>query len=142
MNLTDISDDNIADYKKFEQLYSENLSMYLSRIYPDKKSIEKWCYINVNDENIGSIWLEKVSENTLKLGVFIADEKYRNKGYGTFSIKEMLNFAKHSKYEIVTLNVRITNHMAINTYQNLGFRKTNQYVKNNGIEVISMIYEL
>ena len=142
MNLTDISDDNIADYKKFEQLYSENLSMYLSRIYPDKKSIEKWCYINVNDENIGSIWLEKVSENTLKLGVFIADEKYRNKGFGTFSIKEMLNFAKHSKYEIVTLNVRITNHMAINTYQNLGFRKTNQYVKNNGIEVISMIYEL
>lgn len=142
MNLTDISDDNIADYKKFEQLYSENLSMYLSRIYTDKKSIEKWCYINVNDENIGSIWLEKVSENTLKLGVFIADEKYRNKGYGTFSIKEMLNFAKHSKYEIVTLNVRITNHMAINTYQNLGFRKTNQYVKNNGIEVISMIYEL
>ena len=142
MNLTDISDDNIADYKKFEQLYSENLSLYLSRIYPDKKSIEKWCYINVNDENIGSIWLEKVSENTLKLGVFIADEKYRNKGYGTFSIKEMLNFAKHSKYEIVTLNVRITNHMAINTYQNLGFRKTNQYVKNNGIEVISMIYEL
>lgn len=142
MNLTDISDDNISDYKKFEQLYSENLSMYLSRIYPDKKSIEKWCYINVNDENIGSIWLEKVSENTLKLGVFIADEKYRNKGYGTFSIKEMLNFAKHSKYEIVTLNVRITNHMAINTYQNLGFRKTNQYVKNNGIEVISMIYEL
>lgn len=142
MNLTDISDDNIADYKKFEQLYSENLSMYLSRIYPDKKSIEKWCYINVNDENIGSIWLEKVSKNTLKLGVFIADEKYRNKGYGTFSIKEMLNFAKHSKYEIVTLNVRITNHMAINTYQNLGFRKTNQYVKNNGIEVISMIYEL
>ena len=142
MNLTDISDDNIADYKKFEQLYSENLSMYLSRIYPDKKSIEKWCYINVNDENIGSIWLEKVSENTLKLGVFIADEKYTNKGYGTFSIKEMLNFAKHSKYEIVTLNVRITNHMAINTYQNLGFRKTNQYVKNNGIEVISMIYEL
>lgn len=142
MNLTDIFDDNIADYKKFEQLYSENLSMYLSRIYPDKKSIEKWCYINVNDENIGSIWLEKVSENTLKLGVFIADEKYRNKGYGTFSIKEMLNFAKHSKYEIVTLNVRITNHMAINTYQNLGFRKTNQYVKNNGIEVISMIYEL
>lgn len=142
MNLTNISDDNIADYKKFEQLYSENLSMYLSRIYPDKKSIEKWCYINVNDENIGSIWLEKVSENTLKLGVFIADEKYRNKGYGTFSIKEMLNFAKLSKYEIVTLNVRITNHMAINTYQNLGFRKTNQYVKNNGIEVISMIYEL
>lgn len=142
MNLTDISDDNIADYKKFEQLYSENLSMYLSRIYPDKKSIEKWCYINVNDENIGSIWLEKVSENTLKLGVFIADEKYRNKGYGTSSIKEMLNFAQHSKYEIVTLNVRITNHMAINTYQNLGFRKTNQYVKNNGIEVISMIYEL
>lgn len=40
MNLTDISDDNIADYKKFEQLYSENLSMYLSRIYPDKNQLK------------------------------------------------------------------------------------------------------
>ena len=47
-----------------------------------------------------------------------------------------------NNYKTVTLNVRITNHRAIKAYQNIGFKKTNQYYKNNGIEVISMTYEL
>lgn len=119
------------------------MSIYLSRIYPDSNSVIKWCYIiNENNINIGSIWLEKVDENILKLGIFIAEEKYRNKGFGTLVIKEMLDIAKLNNYKAVTLNVRITNHRAIKTYQNIGFKKTNQYYKNNGIEVISMIYQL
>lgn len=142
MKLVNISEENISFYQQFENCYYENLSMYLSRIYPDSNSVIKWCYINENDENIGSIWLEKVDENILKLGVFIADKKYRNKGLGTLAIKEMLDFAKINNYKAVTLNVRVENHRAFNTYQNLGFKKINQYVKNNGVEVISMVYEL
>lgn len=124
MKLVNITEENISFYQQFENCYYENLSMYLSRIYPDSNSVIKWCYINENNKNIGSIWLEKVEENILKLGIFIFDEKYRNRGLGTLAIKKMLDFAK------------------FNTYQNLGFMKINQYVKNNGIEVISMIYEL
>ncbi len=142
MKLIDITFENIADYSKFEHLYNNNLSMYLSRIYPDKNYVFKWCYINVDNENIGSIWLEKVNENTLKLGVFIAEEKYRNKEFGTLAIKEMLDIAKLNNYKFVTLNVRVENHRAFNTYQNLGFKKAKQYVKNNGVEVISMVYKL
>ena len=118
------------------------MSIYLSRIYPDSNSVIKWCYINEKNKNIGSIWLEKVDENILKLGIFIAEEKYRNKGFGTLAIKEMLDIAKLNNYKTVTLNVRITNHRAIKAYQKIGFKKTNQYVKNNGIEVISMTYQL
>lgn len=142
MKLVNITEENISFYKQFENCYNENLSIYLSRIYPDSNSVIKWCYINENNINIGSIWLEKVDENILKLGIFIAEEKYRNKGFGTLAIKEMLDIAKLNNYKAVTLNVRITNHMAIKTYQNIGFKKTNQYYKNNGIEVISMIYQL
>ena len=142
MKLVDVTDENISCYKQFENCYNNNLKIYLSRIYPDKNSVFEWCYINVDNENIGSIWLEKVNENTLKLGVFIAEEKYRNKGFGTLAIKEMLDIAKLNNYNAVTLNVRVENYRAFNTYKNLGFKKTKQYVKNNGIEVISMVYEL
>lgn len=142
MKLINITEENISFYKQFENYYNENLSIYLSRIYPDSNSVIKWCYINENNINIGSIWLEKVDENILKLGIFIAEEKYSNKGFGTLAIKEMLDIAKLNNYKTVTLNVRITNHRAIKAYQNIGFKKTNQYVKNNGVEVISMTYEL
>ena len=142
MKLINITEENISFYKQFENYYNENLSIYLSRIYPDSNSVIKWCYINENTINIGSIRLEKVDENILKLGIFIAEEKYRNKGFGTLAIKEMLDIAKLNNYKTVTLNVRITNHRAIKVYQNIGFKKTNQYVKNNGVEVISMTYEL
>lgn len=142
MKLINITEENISFYKQFENYYNENLSIYLSRIYPDSNSVIKWCYINEKNKNIGSIWLEKVDENILKLGIFIAEEKYRNKGFGTFAIKEMLDIAKLNNYKTVTLNVRITNHRAIKDYQKIGFKKTNKYVKNNGIEVISMTYQL
>lgn len=142
MKLINITEENIYFYKQFENYYNENLSIYLSRIYPDSNSVIKQCYINENNINIGSIWLEKVDENILKLGIFIAEEKYRNKGFGTLAIKEMLDIAKLNNYKTVTLNVRITNHRAIKAYQNIGFKKTNQYVKNNGVEVISMTYQL
>ncbi len=142
MKLINITEENISFYKQFENYYNENLSIYLSRIYPDSNSVIKWCYINEKNKNIGSIWLEKVDENILKLGIFIAEEKYRNKGFGTLAIKEMLDIAKLNNYKTVTLNVRITNHRAIKAYQKIGFKKTNQYVKNNGIEVISMTYQL
>lgn len=142
MKLINITEENISFYKQFENYYNENLSIYLSRIYPDSNSVIKWCYINEKNKNIGSIWLEKVDENILKLGIFIAEEKYRNKGFGTLAIKEMLDIAKLNNYKTVTLNVRITNHRAIEAYQNIGFKKTNQYYKNNCIEVISMTYEL
>lgn len=139
MILIDITNENLRSYKQFE-IYFDNLSSYLSRIYPDFDTKIKWCYINVDNKNIGSIWLEKFDVNTVKLGVFIADEKYRNKGYGTFSIKEIIRFAKDLGYRSVVLNVRISNIKAFNVYQNIGFKETKRFTKNNGIDVIQMEY--
>lgn len=60
MKLINITEENISFYKQFENYYNENLSIYLSRIYPDSNSVIKWCYINEKNKNIGSIWLEKL----------------------------------------------------------------------------------
>lgn len=142
MELIEITNDNIKNYKDFEKCYTDKLSQFLSRIYPDNNTVVKWCYINVDSRNIGSIWLETVNKETVKLGVFIADEEYRNKGYGTIAIKEMLYFAKDKGYKSAVLNVRIGNRRAYNTYSKLGFAEIKRYTKENGIDVISMGMEL
>lgn len=139
MILIDIINENLRSYKQFEN-YFDNLSSYLSRIYPDFDIKIKWSYINVDNKNIGSIWLEKVDVNTVKLGVFIADEKYRNKGYGALAIKKIICFVKDLGYKSVVLNVRIGNIKAFNVYQNIGFKETKRFTKNNGVDVIQMEY--
>lgn len=139
MILIDITNENLRSYKQFENCF-DNLSSYLSRIYPDFDTKIKWCYINVDNKNIGGIWLEKVDVNTVKLGVFIADEKYRNKGYGTFAINEIIRFAKNLGYKSVVLNVRISNIKAFNVYQNIGFKEIKRFTKNNGVDLIQMEY--
>lgn len=142
MILIDITENNISNYKLFEKCYDDNLSKYLSRIYPDSDTVIKWCYINVDGENIGSVWLEAVGENTVKLGVFIAEEKYRNKNYGTKAIENLLCFAKDKGYKNVILNVRTNNIRAYTLYKKLGFVEIKRYTKENGIEVFLMKLEL
>lgn len=142
MILIDITENNISNYKLFEKCYDYNLSKYLSRIYPDSDTVIKWCYINVDGENIGSVWLEAVSENTVKLGVFIVEEKYRNKNYGTKAIENLLCFAKDKGYKNVILNVRTNNIRAYTLYKKLGFVEIKKYTKENGIEVFLMRLEL
>lgn len=141
MILIDVTENNISKYKSFEKCY-DNLSKYLSRIYPNSDTVIKWCYINVDDKNIGSVWLETVDESTVKLGIFIVEEKYRNKNYGTNAIENMLCFAKDKGYKNVILNVRTNNNRAYSLYQKLGFVETKRYIKENGIEVFLMKLEL
>ena len=142
MILIDITENNIRNYIDFEKCYTDKLSQFLSRIYPDSDTVIKWCYINVGDENIGSIWLEAVDENTVKLGIFIAEEKYRNRNYGTKAIENLLCFAKDKGYKNVILNVRTNNIRAYTLYKKLGFVQIKKYTKENGIEVFLMKLEL
>ena len=142
MILIDITENNIRNYTDFEKCYTDKLSQFLSRIYPDSDTVIKWCYINVGDENIGSVWLEEIDEITVKLGIFIAEEKYRNRNYGTKAIENLLCFAKDKGYKSVILNVRTSNIRAYSLYQKLGFIEINRYTKENGIDVISMELEL
>ena len=142
MILIDITENNIRNYIDFEKCYTDKLSQFLSRIYPDSDTVIKWCYINVDGKNIGSIWLETVDIDTAKLGVFIANEEYRNNGYGSKAIENLLCFAKDKGYKSVILNVRTSNIRAYSLYQKLGFVEINRYTKENGIDVITMELEL
>ena len=144
IKLEEINQTNKHFYKNFETAFVENLSQYQSRIYPDKAA-EKllWYYIKSNGEYIGSIWLEKEENQAYAvLGIFIADEKYRNQGLGAEAIRLILDKAVLINVDEVRLNVRKNNARAINCYRKIGFVETEEYKTAKGIAAIKMIYRI
>ena len=137
MKLIPVDKDNRNAYRKFEN--AEDLSCYLSRIYPDlEASYLKWMYIEEDGNYIGSVWLEGQNINQAKLGIFIADPAYRDKGIGKYAIQQMISLAKSDGIDIITLNVRVGNLRARKVYAACGFKEEKRFKKENGIEVFSM----
>ena len=122
MRLIPIDTENRGFYQKFEN--SEDLSLYLSRIYPDLKSpYLKWMYIEENQRYIGSIWLEGKEIHLVKLGIFIAEPAYRDKGIGKQAIRQMIAIAENDGVHVITLNVRVENVRAKKVYTTCGFQR-------------------
>ncbi len=138
-----IDESNKYRYKKFEEVFNSDLSKYQSRIYPNFQAEKiKWYYIKYNNEYIGSIWLEKPYEcNYADLGIFIAYDKYRNKGIGMHVIKQILEKTNDLYIEEVRLRVRKNNERAKKCYHKIGFVDSKEFAKDNGITVIEMIYK-
>lgn len=68
--------------------------------------------------------------NALGLGSFEIFPKYRNKGYGTKAIKQIVNKYK-SKYKLIYCYVDKTNTDAIRFYKRIGKVITNKDKNNN-----------
>ncbi len=137
MRLIPIDEENRAFYQKFEN--ARDLTSYMSRIYPDNgSSYLNWMYIEEDEHYIGSIWLEGKDTCLAKLGIFIAEPSYRNKGLGKKAIQQMLVIAKSNGINIITLNVRLENARAIKVYTDCGFKIKARFRKENGIDVLSM----
>lgn len=140
MRLIQIDKENRKFYQKFEN--SEDLSLYMSRIYPDyESSYLKWMYIEENQRYVGSIWLEGKDTDLVKLGIFIAEPTYRDKGIGKQAIQQMIIMAKNNGVHVITLNVRVENLRAKKVYTNCGF-KIKKIRKVNGIDAFSMELQL
>ncbi len=141
MRLIPVDKENIDFYKKFEN--SKDLSLYMSRIYPNYESAYlKWMYIEYDRHYIGSIWLEGKDIRLVKLGVFIADPAYRDKGIGKLAIQQMITIAESDGIHVIALNVRTENERAVKAYAACGFKITKRFKKENDIEAFSMELEL
>lgn len=139
--LEEISEVNYNFYKTFDEIFESNLSEYQSRIYPNSSAeLLKWYYIKYDDFYIGSVWIEK-EEKTFNpvLGVFIAYEEYRNKGYGTTVIKMIINDMDKIGINEIYLRVREKNKRAICCYNRIGFKEINR-VEKNGVIGLEMMY--
>ena len=144
MNLIKINETNKIEYKQFEK--DTDLYDYQTRIYPDKTcDIVLWYYINEDDKDIGSVWLEikHRTDKEAKLGIFIVDPMYRGLGIGRKAIDDIirLNALKYG-LALIRLNVRENNIRAQRAYLSCGFVEKDRYVKENGVAVVAMERDL
>ena len=143
IELEKINEGNISFYEEYQKAFETDLNKYQSRIYPNKScDILHWYHIKAQSRHIGAIWLEQKSEeNFAVLGIFIADEKYRNKGIGSLAIEKIKEaFMPFMTVDKILLHVRAENIRAVNCYKKCGFIEERKYTKPNGTKVIEMVY--
>lgn len=138
-----VCNENLSHYNEYEKVFETNLKQYQSRIYPaENADILRWYHIKVDEKYIGAIWLDKNSdEDFAVLGIFIADEFYRNKGIGKSAIEQIIKTdLQHMHTNKLLLRVREENERAIRCYKSVGFKENRRCRKGN-LNVIEMIYE-
>ncbi len=141
--LEQVCDENMPHYSEYEKAFATDLMQYQSRIYPSESAeVLRWHHIKTNEKYIGAIWLEKYANDDFAvLGVFIADEFYRNKGIGKAAIKQIIKTdLQHMHTNKILLRVREENERAIRCYKSVGFKENKRYPKGS-LNVIEMIYE-
>ena len=141
--LEQVCNENLSHYKEYEKVFETDLKQSQSRIYPSENvDVLRWYHIKTDNRYIGAIWLEKnVNEDFAILGIFIADEFYRNKGIGKTAIEQIIKTdLQYTHTNKILLRVREENERAIRCYKSVGFKENRRYRKNN-LNVIEMIYE-
>ena len=142
--LEQVCNKNMSHYSEYEKAFETDLMQYQSRIYPSENAeILRWYHIKADEKYIGAIWLEKdANDDFAVLGVFIADELYRNKGIGKSAIEQIIKTDLQNMHtNKILLRVREENERAIKCYKSVGFKENRRYKKDN-LSVIEMIYEV
>lgn len=141
--LEQICNENMSHYSEYKKTFETDLKQYQSRIYPSESAeVLCWYHIKIDEKYIGAIWLEKnFNEDFAVLGIFIADELYRNKGIGKAAIEHIIKTdLQYIHTNKILLHVREENERAIKCYKSVGFKENRRYEKGN-FSVIEMIYD-
>lgn len=80
--------------------------------------------VSINNEDIGVVYLIHNKKNSAEVGIFIADEKNRSKGYGKQMIAWLLKLGfEVLGFESIYLYTLEENKRAIKLYSNFGFKE-------------------
>ena len=136
-----LSPRNTEDVEFFtEWLNDFETTDYLGRsgilitIAGEKKYLEEnyspeatFVIVTIKDNKmIGTVSLEKIDNinRTATLGIFIGDKDYRDKGYGTESIKLILEYGfKYMNLNNIKLDLMEFNNRALKCYEKCGFKE-------------------
>lgn len=138
MNL-DLIKFSIEHIKLIEKWESTNeLSKYLSHTRPEylrEPNMEEekhtlFFMIKFNEQIVGATWLENITENDAKIGIYIALTNFRGKGIGSEVIKILIGMGfKEMNLKRLFLNVREKNVNALKCYEKCGFKITKKNPK-------------
>lgn len=137
-----VTPENLHAYRRFEDLFSAELSKFQSRIYPRESPAKLcWDYIKLNGDTLGAVWLEKAREEDrfAVLGIFISESGLRGRGIGRRAICRYISAnARSMGVDSVRLNVRKENARAVRCYLSCGFSVTGEFVTQNGFPALQM----
>jgi len=104
------------------------VSIESEKAWLEKAMSEKYCFAIINKDNdtlLGNISLMKIHEvnRTAELGIFIGDENYLSRGYGSEAIMLLLDYAfRYLNLNNIMLRVFSYNKRAIKAYEKCGFK--------------------
>lgn len=106
------------------ELTKKQLRNYILEFKLDQKKKLIGIYFK-NKLHIGNISLSKISKNhnSLYLGIFIGNSKYRNRGYGSKAMSMLIDYLfKKTFIKKIYLGVKKDNIRAIKAYKKNGFK--------------------
>lgn len=119
-----INFNEVDKIKEIENSQNVNIISKNNIISDLESDIVKYYAIKLGKRIIGYIAFEKVLEN-IDIHSIVIDKNHENRGYGTFLLYFVIEFAKKNNVSNIFLDVRKSNTKAINLYKKLGFKYIN-----------------
>ncbi len=118
----------------------------LSWLFLPQKGIQRYAIVMIDgDILIGSVGLHDINHHNRNafMGIFIGEEEYRNRGYGTEAVRLILNYGfKTLNLHNIMLSAHADNDNGIACYKKVGFSEAGRFrdrVFKNG-EYVDVIY--
>lgn len=119
------NNDSVRKNFVFQEKFTPESHTHWLRTKVDTGEVVQFI-IEVDGEPIGSCYLRDISaqNNSAEFGIFIGEDDARGKGYGSAAGRLLLAYGFDSLgLHRIFLRVFADNYQAINSYENIGFKK-------------------
>jgi DNA-binding MarR family transcriptional regulator/ribosomal protein S18 acetylase RimI-like enzyme len=126
--------------ENFEGLCAQIVADFVSHFDP---KCERCWIAKIGDQNVGSVFLVKDSEEVARLRLLLVDPAARGCGLGTRLTDECIGFARTRGYRTITLWTHQVLTVARHIYERAGFRLTSSEPRRSfGQDVVSEHWDL
>ena len=159
-SLSWLEEDDLAEVMEaLNSVIREGKYLLMNKEIPDLGSERQWfegakekgmrsLVVRVDGKVVGGAGLSPFTDkraHVAELGIYIL-KSYRNCGLGTILIKEFIEVAQKSGFEIIQLSAFSTNKRAMHVYRKCGFKKCGKLTRDikfsNGTYADRIILEL
>mgnify|MGYP006095361165 FL=1 len=122
--------------KYINWLKNEELTKYTEINNPSKKEVNKYVKLNIEDKkvnflriifknktHIGNLRIKYLSKNEVTIAILIGDQRYKNKGLGTQSIKLAIKMLKKRGNKTIFAYINKKNIPSVKIFKKNGFTK-------------------